>query len=68
VDRHRFDADPDPYPNFQFDADPDSDWHQNDVIQMRILPYVFTHIAKTYFFTSVYLSHYFQFTVFYLAH
>ncbi len=30
VDRHRFDADPDP--NFDFDADPDpvSDWHHND--------------------------------------
>jgi hypothetical protein len=28
VDRHRFDADPDP--NFYVDADPDPDWHQND--------------------------------------
>ncbi len=28
VDRHRFDADPDP--NFHVDADPDLDWHHND--------------------------------------
>jgi hypothetical protein len=30
VDRHRFDADPDP--NFHVDADPgaDLDWHQHD--------------------------------------
>jgi hypothetical protein len=27
VDRHRFDADPDPEPNFHVDADPDL--HQN---------------------------------------
>jgi hypothetical protein len=27
VDRHRFDADPDP--NLRVDADPDPDWHQN---------------------------------------
>jgi hypothetical protein len=32
VDQHRFDADPDPGPNFHVDADsgPDPDWHQND--------------------------------------
>ncbi len=28
VDRHRFDADPDP--NLHLDANPDPDWHQNN--------------------------------------
>ncbi len=28
VDRHRFDADPDP--NSRVDTDPDPDWHQNN--------------------------------------
>jgi hypothetical protein len=53
VDRHRFDADPDPYPNFQFDADPDPDsnWHQNDADPNADPTLRFTHIAKTYFFT-----------------
>jgi hypothetical protein len=33
VDRHRFDANPDPNPNFHYEADsppdPDPNWHQN---------------------------------------
>jgi hypothetical protein len=41
VDRHRFDANRDPYryPNLYSDADqePDADWHPNDADPIRIL-------------------------------
>jgi hypothetical protein len=40
VDRHRFDADPDP--NFMLMADPDPEWYHNDAD----LHTDFTHIRK----------------------
>ncbi len=46
VDRHRFDADPDP--NLHVDADPGPvpDWHQNDAEQHADPTLGFTHVAK----------------------
>jgi hypothetical protein len=40
VDRHRFDADPDPDPKFHFDANPYTDPTTN-----------FTHVENLFFFT-----------------
>jgi hypothetical protein len=46
VDRHRFDADPDP--NFHVDADLDPDWHQNNA-DSHPTP-SFTHVGKSEIF------------------
>jgi hypothetical protein len=35
VDRHRFDADPEPTFHFDADPDPDPDWHQNNADHIR---------------------------------
>jgi hypothetical protein len=55
VDRHRFDADPDP--NFLADADPDldpdQDWHQNDADPHANPTPCFTHVEKSIFFTFI---------------
>jgi hypothetical protein len=46
VDRHRFDADPDP--NFHVDAVPDSDpdWHENDADPHADPTPNFTHVGE----------------------
>ncbi len=54
VDRHRFDADPDPDPNFHVDAsqgpDSDPDWHQNYAVPHANPTPSFTHVGKCDFF------------------
>jgi hypothetical protein len=52
VDRHRFDANPDP--NFHVNADPDPnpdlDWHQNDEAPYADPTPSFTHVGRSDFF------------------
>jgi hypothetical protein len=59
VDRHRFDADPDPDPNFHVDADPDPnlDWHQNNADPRVDLSPSFTHVGKSEYFFYFYTQH-----------
>jgi hypothetical protein len=48
VDRHRFDANPDPDPNFHVDADPDPEPDQHDADHADPTP-SFTHVGKSRF-------------------
>ncbi len=48
VDRHRYDADPNP--NFLVDLDPDPDWHQNDASPHADPTPSFTHVGKSFIF------------------
>jgi hypothetical protein len=50
MDRHRFDADTDPDPNFHCNTGPDSDWHQNDANSHADPIQCFAHIRKSEFF------------------
>jgi hypothetical protein len=56
VDRHRFDAYPEPDPNFHIDADQDlvsdPDWHKNDADAYADLFPSFTHVGISYFLNS----------------
>jgi hypothetical protein len=52
VDRHRFDAAPDP--TFHFDSDPDLDWHQNNADPHADPIISFTQVGKLgIFFTLI---------------
>jgi hypothetical protein len=46
VCRHRFDVDPDPYPNLCFNADLDLDRHQNDADPHADHTQRFSHVGK----------------------
>ncbi len=46
MDRHRFDADPDPTHHFDADPDPDPYWHQNNADPHADPTPSFTHVAK----------------------
>jgi hypothetical protein len=50
VDRHHFDADPDP--NIHVDADSDPDWHQYDADPLADPTPSFTHFVKSEFFST----------------
>jgi hypothetical protein len=70
VDRHCFDADPDP--NFYVDADPDldPDWHLNNAILMRILRILFQvlHMLENLNFLFFFVSQQCHFKMYYLSH
>jgi hypothetical protein len=46
MDKHRFDGDTDPDPNFHCNAGPDPDWHQNDADPHADPIQCFAHIRK----------------------
>jgi hypothetical protein len=55
VDRHRFDADPDP--NIHVDADPDpaSNWHKNNADSRADLTSSLTHVGKPEYFLFLFI-------------